>query len=244
MKRTLSIVLVALLVVACAFALVGCSGISSEEDWNKAMDAYLTADAITLNITDEVWIWKSIIFDDHTKEKSTVSFDAKKGIVTIICENSGNNLSGYHLKSEDRYYYVLEETNVIQYHRHVTEYSNEWKKRATHEFDTVELAMEYLRDQYLNYLDSEQLPFVPVTELNYNNFLSYTLTGKRTYKNTVDGETYDYALNFSAGKLSKYAYKFEHNQDSSHRKTTIKISYSAKVNLPDDLPANEEDFVQ
>ena len=242
MKRFFAISLVALLVVACSLTLVACTGgIKTEEDWNKAMEAYLTADALTLKITDDVTIWNGIIFDDHDKEKTTVSFDAKKGIVTIICENGGNNLSGFHLKTEDRYYYVLEGTNVIEYHRYVSEYSNEWKKRATHEFDTVELAMEYLRDQYLHYLDREDLPFVPFTELSYSNFGSYTLLGKRTFEKTIDGETYNYELSFTGGKITKYLYKYKHDKDSSHRKTTVKISYSAKVTLPDDLPDTDFD---
>ena len=242
-KRIFAIMLTVLLVVTTTLLLVSCSGISSEEEWNKAIEAYQTADALTLTITDQVWIYKSIVFQDHIKEKSTVSFDAKNGVVTVIVTRSGNSLSGFHATTGHRYYYVLDGANVIEYYRYVSEYSDEWKKRTTHEFDTVELASEYLRDLYLNYLNSEDLPFVPFTELNYGNFSSDTF-GAFKYENTVDGETYKYALSFSSGKVSKYNYEFVQDKDPSHRKTEMKIKYSAKVNLPDDLPINEEDFIK
>lgn len=241
-KKIIAIVLAVLLVVTTSLLLVSCSGISNEEDWNKAMDAYQTADSLTLTVTDQLWIYNSIVFQDHVKEKSTISFDAEKGVVSIICVRGGNNLSGFHSFTEHRYYYVLDGTNVVEYYRYVSEYSDEWKQRTTHEFDTVDLAKEYLRDQYLNYLDSEKLPFVPFTELNYMNFSSNTF-GTFKYEKTDDGKKYAYALKFSNGKTSEYTYEYKHDKDPSRRKTEMKIKYSAKVTLPDDLPVNEDDFI-
>lgn len=240
-KRIIAVVLAVLLVIT-ALLLVSCSGISNEKEWNEAMETYQTADFLTIKITDQVWIYKSIVFQNHVKEKSTINFDAKKGVVTIICDRGGNDLSGFYSNTEHRYYYVLEGTNVIEYYRYVSEYSNEWKKRQTHEFDSVELAMEYLRDLYLNYLDSEDLPFVPFTELNYINFSANTF-GTYEYEKKVDGETYKYALKFSSGKTSKYTYEYKHDKDPSHRKTEINVRYSTRVTLPDDMPVDEEDFI-
>ena len=52
MKRLISIFLLTLLIISSMLLLVACGGIDNDEDFNKAKEAYATADAITLEIND------------------------------------------------------------------------------------------------------------------------------------------------------------------------------------------------
>ena len=257
MKRKISVILVALLLAVSAFALAACGGgIKHSEDWYNALEAYKTADAITLTLTDEVWTYKTGILDSHYKYKTTITFDATAGTASVVTSSRHNDLSGVYWDdgSTAEYYYVLDGTNVIEYYRYVSEYSDDWKSRRTHEFDTADLAMEYLRDVFLNPCDTSKVEFPSFLELPYYDG-NMTSTGNpretkvNKFKNKytqkyVDDEnniTRTYELSFSSGKLSKYHFEFTPDYLlSDRRKTTIKINYSSSLNLPDNLPA--EDF--
>lgn len=255
MKRIVAIILLALLIVASTFTLAACSGIKSQE-WYDALEAYKTADAITLTIKDEVWTYKNTILDNHIRYKITITFDAIAGTASVITSSGHNDLSGVYWNdgSTAEYYYVLDGTNLIMYYRYVSESSSDWQRRKTIEFDTAELAIEYMRDLYLNPCNTEKVEFPSFLELPYYGE-NMTATGNpretkvNMFKNKftqkyVDEEnqiTRIYVLSFSNDKLSKY--HFELKPDfllSDRRKTTINIRYLSTLNLPDNLPT--EDF--
>lgn len=242
MKHTFSMILVALLVVACSFALVGCSSdISSEEEWNKIFDAYNTSDKITLKIEDNDYT-----VTERIVSTTEISYDGEKGEVFITHETTTKNIVGLSKfgKSHYEYYYVIKGTSVLSYDRYVGKYSQDWETPRVYEFDTVEEAQDYLRNLYLH-------PVAPVGEggeypnlsnltyENYNHANSKKLGmfGKITWEITQDNVEYTHTLNLSSGKISKYTYEYK---DSLYtRKTTTTVKYKANISAPTDLPAVE-----
>lgn len=253
MKKIISVILITILLTMTAFALAACGGgINSDQDWYNALEEYKTTDAITLTINDDVRVG---LLQNHVKSKRTITFDAVAGTASVITSITQNDWSGINWSYgwTHEYYYVLDGTNVIQYYRYVTEYSDDWEYRKTHEFDTAELALEYMRDLYLNPCDTDEVEFPSFLELSYydSNMKSTgnpreTKVNKSKNKFTqifVDNEkdiTRTFELSFSNGKLSKYYFKYYGGALSNKRKTTIKIKYWSRLTLPDNLPA--EDF--
>ena len=255
MKKTISAILVALLLAVSAFALVACGsgGINSDQEWYNALEAYKTADAITLTINDDVRVG---VLKDHVQSKISITFDATAGTASIITSRTQNDWHGvnWSFGATSEYYYVLDGTNVIRYYRYVSEYSSDWQSRITIEFDTTELAIEYMRDLYLNPCNTEEVEFPSFLELTYyDSNMKSTGNPRETkvnmFKNKftqifVDDQnliTRTFVLSFSGGKLSEY--HFELTPDdflSNKRKTTIKIKYLSSLKLPDNLPV--EDF--
>ena len=253
MKRKIFVILLALLLAISAFALAACGGgINSDQDWYNALNEYKTADALTLTINDDVRIG---LLKNHVKSNITITFDAKAGTASVITSSTQNDWSGVNWSYgwTHEYYYVLDGTNVIEYYRYVTEYSDDWDHRTTRKFDTAELAMEYMRDQYLNPCNTDEVEFPSFLELKYyDGNMKSTGNPRETkvnnFKNKftqifVDDQneiTRTYELSFSSGKLSQYHFKYNAGVLSDKRKTTIKIKYWSSLTLPDNLPA--EDF--
>lgn len=253
MKRTISVILVALLLAVAAFTLVACGGGKvTEDDWYNALNEYKTVDALTLTINDDVRVG---LLQNHVKSKITVTFDAKAGTASLIYSRTQNDWSGVNWSYgwTHEYYYVLDGANVIEYYRYVTEYSDDWERRKTHEFDTAELAMEYLRDVYLNPCDTKEVEFPSFLELKYYGDTMTSTSNPREVKvNTFKTkftqiyleENSDvkrtFELSFSNRKLSQYHFEYDGGVLTEKRKTTIKIKYWSRLILPDNLPT--EDF--
>ena len=254
MKKTFSVILVVFMLAVSTFALVACGGKVTADDWYNALNEYKTADALTLTINDDVRIG---LLQNHVKSKITITFDAKAGTASVITSSTQNDWSGVNWSYgwTHEYYYVLDGTNVIEYYRYVTEYSDDWDHRKTREFDTAELAIEYMRDLYLNPCNTEKVEFPSFLELKYYDSNMTSTSNPREVKvNTFKTkftqiyieENSDvkrtFELSFSNSKLSKYHFEYDGGGLSEKRKTTIKISYSSSLKLPDNLPT--EDFHQ
>ena len=253
MKKLISVMLMTILLTVTAFALAACSGgINSDQDWYNALDAYKTADAITLTIDDDVRVG---LLKDHVRSKISITFDVKAGTASVITSKTQNDWSGVRWSYGEtaEYYYVLDGTNVIMYYRYVSESSSDWQRRKTTEFDTAELAIEYMRDLYLNPCNTEKVEFPSFLELKYyDSNMKSTSNPRETKVNTskskftqkyIDDEkeiTRTFELSFSRGKLSKYYFKYYSGPLSDKRKTTIRIKYWSSLILPDNLPT--EDF--
>ena len=248
MKRTFSIVLTVLLIATTAMLLVACGsgGIESQEDWDNAMQAFLTADAVTLKINDNRWTYKAgLIFESHVKYDITIAFDAEMGVVAITRIATDYNIVGVPSKGgTHEMYYVLDGTNVIFYRKYVSEYSNDWKHRAALEFDTADEAAAYLRELYTNPTlhtspYSTDAEFPTFAELQYSNFTA-DFWGKFEYETTIERRVHTYELNFANGKPSKFGYDTKIPGDIADTDTySVSISYSAKITLPSDLPTED-----
>lgn len=255
MKRTISVVLLTLLLAMSTFALVACGGKVTADGWYNALNEYKTADALTLTIKDEVWNYQTSKFFEHIRYKTKITFDATAGTASVVTSYGSNDITGVNWDWgwTSEYYYVLDGANVIEYYRYVSEYSDDWQSRRTHEFDTTELAIEYMRDLYLNPCNTDKVEFPSFLELPYYGY-NMTSTGNprevkvnmfktkftQIYIEENSNITRTYELSFSNSKLSQYHFEYDTGALSDKRKTTIKISYSSSLTLPDNLPA--EDF--
>ena len=248
MKRIISIVMTVLLIAGATVLLVACTGgIKTEEDWNSAMQAFLTADAVTLKIKDDMWTYKSnsIIIDHHDKSNITISFDGEKGIVAITYKYNGYTIRGGWTNGTYKMYYVKEDNNIVFY-KMFEGSSAGWNYRQTKTFDTEDEAMAFLRKLYINPTNKVSSPFTAespwpdFTEMNYYNF-TVGKTGKFEYvKTDNDRRVNTYTLNFSSGKPSKFT--FETNMPKEvvdTDKYSVKIYFSASITLPDGLPTQD-----
>ena len=244
MKRILAIILVALLMATTALVLVACGGIDNDEDFNKAKEAYATADAITLEINDNNKKINYVLNKERLITKMKIAFDAKMGVVAINLDYSRHNLLEVET-GEGKYerYYVLDGTNVLYYERYLGKYSQEWDTPTVKEFDTQEEAVAFLKEKYLNPVDIDNAEFPTFVKLNLNS--SYTVNlfrNKYTFNRSDSRFSYIYTLYFANGQITKFTYQHKTastgNVDDS-RKFSMSIKYSANITLPHDLPSLE-----
>lgn len=249
MKRTISVLLVALLLALSAFALVACGGVSGTDDWNQGIDAYKNADAVTIKIHDKNLNREFI----HNKERLVsdleVAYDANKGIAVVTMKVTASDLVDLDpARSNSTTYYVLDGTNIIVNKKSNT-YEN-WSDTRTLTFDSVEEAKTYMRDLYLHPCDIDEEEFPSFLELEYRGGNTTSTSNPREtkvnmFKNKytqifIDDESgtkFTYKLSFANGKPSKFTYKM--NEGVWHiviRDFSMSIKYSAKITLPDDLP--------
>ena len=239
MKRTISIVLVILLVVTSTVLLVACyGGISNEEDWEKAFDAYKTCDKVTLKIEDNNKTINYVHDKERLISKVEISFDAQKGVVFISMNYSRRNFWEIETSGGTyEMYYVIEDTNVIFYRRYLGNYSQDWNHRTTTEFDSKEEAEEYLRDKYLHPVDIDEGEFPSIFDFAYKD-ITYKSFGKFESKTSDDRFNYTSTLNFSKNMPTKFTYQHKSATSSvdDSRKFTMTVKYTASISLPNDLP--------
>lgn len=250
MKRTLAIILTVFLIATTAVLLVACDGgIKSEEDWNNAIEAFLTADAVTLKIKDDAWTYQYNIgiLDRHDKTNVTLAFDAEMGVVAITHKYNDYSLRGGWTNGTYLLYYVKDGADIIYYRKY--EGSSFGWSRETRHFDTEEQAAAFLREQYTNpysatnsFYREEDKFFPTFDELEYSNFEADTW-GKFEYvKTDSDGRVNTYTLNFTNGKPSKFTFDTRIPKEVVDTdKYSVTISYSAKITLPDGLPTEDID---
>lgn len=241
MKRAFSIILVALLVISTLFLLVACGGIDNDKDFDKAKEAYSTADAITLEINDNNKTMNFVHDKERIITKMTVAYDAKMGVASVSLDYSRRNLLEIETGSgKYERYYILDGSKVIVHEKYVGKYSQEWNQPLVKEFDTDEAAAAFLRDLYVKPVDIDEAAFPTFAELNLNS--SYTINlfrNKYTWNPTDSRFQYTYVLDFANGQITKFTYQHKSastgNIDDS-RKFSISIKYAASIVLPDDLP--------
>ena len=241
MKRILSIILVALLIATTVLLLVACGGIDNAEDFDKAKEAYATADAITLEINDNNKTMNNLVNKERLLSTVEIAFDAEMGVVAVSLDYSRRNLLEIETGSgKYERYYVLDGSNVIFHEKYVGKYSQEWNQPLVKEFDTDDAAAAFLRELYVAPFDFDEAAFPTFAELNLNG--SYTINlfrNKYTFNSSDSRFSYTYTLDFANGQITKFTYQHKSastgNIDDT-RKFTMTIKYSAKVTLPDDLP--------
>lgn len=237
MKRTISIILVFFLVATTATLLVACGGIANAEAWNKAIEAYKTADAVTVKIEDNNKMVNQLANKERLISTVEVSFDAQKGMVHISVEYTRRNFWESEIGAGSyEIYYVLDGANVISYKKNLK--TQQWETK-TIELENSEASEAYLRERYLKPTDPDDRQFPILTELKYDDFKA-DLFGNYKWTPTDSRFSYTYTLNFANGKPSKFTYQHKTaskgNVDDT-RKFSMTIKYSADITLPNDLPA-------
>ena len=241
MKKTLSVILVSLLLAVSAFALAACGGGMSAEDLAKAYEAYQTADAITLKIEDNDRHTNNIANGFRLLTTAEIAFDAEKGMVFVSMEYTRRNLiEGEIGKGAYELFYLLDGTKVTCYKRNPRDYTPQWQLIKVEEFATQTEATTYLRIQYLNAQTVDEVLFPTFTKLTFDE--TYTksfLANKYTWKPADNRFKYTYELTFSNGKVTEFTYQHKTattgNVDDS-RKFSMTVEYSASITLPNDLP--------
>lgn len=253
MKKRISLVLVALLLISCAFALTAC-GVSNSNDWDKAIDKFKTADAVTVKIKDDNLTMGYLVNREHLVCKGEIAFDANQGVVYIVMNTSRGTgfIDVDPSKGTDEWYYVIDGTTVNCYHRHTSQYSEgEWEVSKIMTFTTRDEAVEFLRDKYLHPVDIDEKAIPTFLEMGYrgeeikgtNNTVNKEnlFKNKFTLKYSDNRFAYTYVMKFSlSGDVSKFTYKHksaERGHVDDKRTTTIAVKYKANITLPDDLPA-------
>ena len=249
MKRTFSAILVALLVVVCSLALVGCNGgISSQKKWDQALDYLKNCDSLTITI-NEKWVTRNtdLIFRETTKTTKIIKYDGKQGILYYNYEMHKYNAvwtekSGSHTES----YYYVEGTSIHSYTRSISDYADfPWIAGDTTDYADAATALAALKEQWLTLTVSdniEGLNYVDVN-LNYADFNSKFLPGRFESQPETDNYTITHQVTFSGGKLNKLSYKKDAKDTSTaddKTETTTKIKYTVDVTLPNDLPTVSE----
>ena len=240
MKKIISVILVAILLVVSAFALTACdSGVHSEEDWNKAMERLETCDTITVTIEDKQVDQNNLVNKRTYKRKMTITFDAQQGVAHVEYESKTLGAIGEDQgsgKSEE--YYVADGSTMLIYRRRLTEYSDKvWSGgRFTYGLNSEEDVANRLRELYLRAKYSTEIDYIDLTTLRYGSFYE----DKNTYVRTEKEEYNDisYMLTFTNGFLAKIKYEKVQNTSGpkDSRKYTIAIKYSANVTIPTELP--------
>lgn len=250
MKRTISIILVATLLVACTFALAACGGGVTQEDWYNGINAYATADVITIKIDDNDFDTSKKLDRQRMISDCEIAFDANKGIAIVKYKVTQRAIVDLDpIKSNTTNYYVLDGSCVTVYQKS-NEYGTWRDKPITKQFDSEDDAKTYLRNLYLHPTDIVEKEFPSFLELKYYNGNTTSTSNPRETKVDmfktkftqihIDEEyKYTYELSFSNGKPSKFVYKHKAVSTGTtidSRTYSVTIKYSAKVDLPDDLP--------
>ena len=225
-----------ILLTVTAFALTACGGIDNADKWQEAMDAYTTAQAVTIKIEDNNKMVNQIANKERLLSTVEVSFDAQKGIAYVNVDYTRRNfweadigVGSYEI------YYVVDGTNVIAYRKNLR--TQQWEQPQTVELAGSEQALAYLREMYLKPTDPDDRKFPIFTDLKFDNFKA-NLFGKYEWKPTDSRFKYTYELNFASGKPSKFVYQHKTvggNVDDT-RKFSMTVEYTADITLPNDLP--------
>ena len=241
MKKTLSVILLSLLLAVSAFALAACGGGMSADDLANAYEAYTTAEKITLTIEDNDRHINFISDGYRLKSNVKISFDASKDAVFVSVDYFRFNLiEAQNGRGTYEMYYVLDGANVIQYKRNTGVGSPNWELINVEKFSTQEQAMTCLRNKYLNAQNVDEYLFPTFTELTFDE--TYTksfLASKYTWKLQDNRFKYTYELNFKDGKVTEFTYQHKTSNAGyvdDTRKFSMKIEYSADIPAPTGLP--------
>lgn len=236
MKRTISVLLAVLLFISAATLLAACGSIDNAEKWQEAMEAFKTANAVTIKIEDNNKMVNQLANKERLLSTVEVSFDAEKGMAHVNVDYTRRNfwetdigVGAYEI------YYVIDGENVISYRKNLR--TQQWEEPQTVELNDSAAAESYLRERYLKPTDPDGNDFPIFTQLKYNDFKA-DLFGNYEWKPTDSRFKYTYTLNFASGKPSKFTYQHKTsagNVDNT-RKFSMTIEYSADITVPADLP--------
>ena len=232
MKRTLTIILLALLIVSSTLLLVAChGGIKSEQDWNDAMDYLKNCDSLTISFNREKSKNARL---NKMYDNWTLAYDKTNGALYVTQDCKTVDLFGNVKEHTYKNHYVevvdLEVKDYVKNGQGVL--AAEWQV-TSNSYGSNEEALEQLRQVLLSYLDQ--------FSLNNLNYADYNLKfGKFEKTEVVNNKNTVWKLTFSVGKLTAASFETKHLKDSSdidYEKIYITLSYSAEVTAPDGIDA-------
>lgn len=228
MKRTISLFLVAFLVISSVVILAGCGGVSSEQDWNKALDTLKNAKSVTIKFK-ETDAPSAIHVDLKTEYK--LSYNRTKGVLYYSFKHEKYNwLGGADYASYEDRYYVVKGSDVNYYFREYHSSSSDdkqWKLSIEH-FDSHEEAIAALYEEFLYFFPTE------LNKIDFNSYPNGYGSNKVERHESDDYYDYTYQLKFSSGKLVKVYDKRQPKEGvgGTTLKSTMKISYVATISAP------------
>ena len=230
MKRTITIILVALIIISSALLLVACNGgVKTEQDWNDAMDYLKNCESLTVSFKRE----KSLYARTHKMyDNWTLTYDKAEGALYATQECKTVDLLGNVKEQTYKHNYVkvvdIEVKNYTKNGQGIL--PAEWQA-TSNSYDSNDEALEQLRQVLLSYLD--------LFGLNNLSYSDYTLKfGKYEKSEVVNNKNTLWKLAFSDGKLNAATYETKHLKNSSdidYEKVNISLSYSAEITPPTDL---------
>ena len=224
MKRTISVILVALLLTLAAFALAACNGgVSTEEEWNAAVDYLSTCKAITLEINEKKVQGTGL---DKSTDKTTtkISYDATNGILNFYKETSPYSAFGARrYTSHDDQYFVIDGSDVKEYAYHWRDNDEKEQKTGVTHYDNAEASALALREKYLEYLNT-----IAITNLAFNDFSPSVFGGYEA----IGSGGFVIKVSFSNGKFTKYHFEQKPIGSPNSVEQDVSIKYSAKITLP------------
>ena len=233
MKRTITIILVAILVVSSALLFVACNvsgGVKTQEDWNSAMDFLKNCDTVTINVEKDEYT------NLHIKQYLTtwtVTYDGVKGELYSYRVVENYNVSIFDQRKHSQTYAIVDGSDLKTYTKDTVDsaYKN-WDAKLTScaDSDAAALKLKELFYSYLAELDLDNLTFTEY-KLKFNKFEKTETVGQT--KTT-------WQVTFSDGKLSEIhidGKPQKGSQSIDNAKITITVTYSAEITPPNGLPA-------
>ena len=230
MKRIVTVILVAILIVSSTLLLVACNGgVKSEQDWNDAMDRLKNCESLTINFNREESANARL---NKTYDNWTLAYDKTKGALYVTQDYKTLDLFGNVKEQTYKNHYVevvdVEVKNYIKNGKGIL--PAEWET-TSNSYGSNDEAIEQLRQILLSYLDQFRL-----SNFNYADF--NLKLGKYEKSEVVNNKNTTWKLTFSDGKLSSASYETKHLKNSSdvdYEKINITLSYSAEVTPPSGL---------
>lgn len=228
MKRTVTVILIAILIVSSTLLLTACGG-ATEEEWNKAMDFLKNCEAVTISYGQEK---TTNARTTKTQENWTVQYDATNGMLYAEQNVRVYNLFGVMTEQTRQYRYVeVAGTEVKDYTKNRAVNHHDFWKLTSNTCGSEEEALEKLKQVYLSYLT-----LLGLDGFNYADF-TYKF-GKYKKTDIVNQKETSWQLTFSDGKFTKAYYETKHVKGSSdidYTKLNVEMKYSAEVTEPSDL---------
>ena len=230
MKRTILIILVALLVILSTMTLVACRGnIKSEEEWNSAMDYLKNCETVTINYNHDK---TTNARTTKTHEIWTVQYDRTKGALYAEQNVKVYNLFDVMIEQTRQYQYVeVSNLELKNYTKKPIDNRNTNWKLTSQSYSNEDEAMQQLHQIYLSYIT-----LLNLDNFNYNDF-TYKF-GKYEKSEVVNQKNTSWQLTFSDGKMATAYYETKHKRGSSdidYTKINITMQYSAEITIPTDL---------
>lgn len=231
MKRTITLSLVALLIISSILLLAACGGSGmNEQEWNDAMDYIQNCDTITISFQQEKSANARIT---KSYETHTVTYDKTNKMLYAAQEVKTYNIFDVLTEHTSKFQYVeIMGVEVRTYTKNTKSNTPASWNANFRSYNSEDAALEVLHQTLLSYLKMFSLD-----SFNYNDFTFKK--GKYEKSAVVNDKNTLWQLTFSDGKLSNASYETKHKKGSSdidYSKISVTLTYSAVIEKPNDLP--------
>ena len=231
MKRTITIVLLCLLVVSSSLLFVACNGsggVKTEQDWNDAMDFLKNCDTVTITCEKDEYT------NLHIKQeltKWTVTYDAVNGELYSYRVIENYNVGVFDQRKHHQTYAVVDGSDFKIYTKDTVDSAYKPFDAKLTTCDNNEAALLKLKELFYSYLKE--------FDLNTLQFSDYKFKQNKFEKTETNGQSSAvWQITFADKKLNKIYIEGKPQKGSQsidHAKITFTILYSAEVTAPNGL---------